>query len=299
MKILVVGSKGFIGHHLVDYLRHRDDEIWGADVVVEYADSERYLLIDATNSDFHSVFQKMDFDLCVNCAGAASVPDSLSNPMRDFDLNTRNVFKLLDAIRKYRPDCKFINLSSAAVYGNPSKLPVSEEFERKPLSPYGYHKMMSERICEEFNRFFGLNTCSLRIFSAYGEGLKKQLFWDLFQKSRANGLVNLYGTGRESRDFIYIGDLVRAIELVALHAVFEGEVINVANGEEVRIDRCVEAFYSLFEHPVNYAFSGKHREGDPDNWVADIRKLKALGYTRTYSFEEGLTNYYRWVTNGV
>ena len=293
-KILVVGSKGFIGQHMIRYLKNQNRSVWGADVVVEYEDADKYFLIDATNSDFQSIFEQVDFDLCVNCSGAASVPDSISKPFRDFKLNSSNVFKLLEAIRVYRPECKFINLSSAAVYGNPDRLPIKESFTRNPLSPYGYHKSYSEQICEEFHRFFQIKTCSMRIFSAYGEGLKKQLFWDLYQKAKTNGRVHLFGSGRESRDFIYIKDLVHAIYIVAQHAKFSGDVINIANGEEIFIEDCVKTFYSFFDGPIEYEFTGKNREGDPDNWVADIQKLKALGYNRKYSLEKGLKKYYEW-----
>lgn len=295
MKALVVGSKGFIGRHLVSHLKDQQMDVWGADVVVEYVDTANYFLIDATNSDFLAVFEEVDFDICINCSGAASVPDSMSKPFRDYNLNSSNVFKLLEAIRLHRPACKFINLSSAAVYGNPEKLPVSEKTLRNPLSPYGYHKMMSEQICEEFHRFFGLKTCSMRIFSAFGEGLKKQLFWDLYQKAQKNGQVKLFGSGKESRDFIYIKDLVHAIEVVARNAAFTGDVINVANGEEILIQDCVSIFYSLFDTGISFQFTGKTRKGDPDNWVADIKKLKELGYSKKYSLEGGLKNYYQWV----
>ncbi len=293
-KTVVIGSKGFIGSHLKKYLEANGSEVWGADVVADYAESDRYFLIDASNSDYKTVFENRRFDLCVNCSGAASVPDSLQKPLRDYHLNTVNVFKILEAIRTNSPGCRFINLSSAAVYGNPESLPVQEGMKYNPMSPYGFHKMMSEQVCEEYHRFFGLKTCSLRIFSAFGEGLKKQLFWDLYQKAKAGGKVSLFGSGRESRDFIYIRDLVRAIEAVAGHADFEGEAINIANGQEVYIEECVRTFYEQFDEKVNYAFSGKAREGDPDNWVADISRLKNMGYTQKYSLEEGLKNYYRW-----
>lgn len=293
-KIAVIGSKGFIGHHLVNHLQNEGYKVWGADVVVDYTSAGNYFLIDATNADFNSVFEEIDFDICINCSGAASVPDSLAKPFRDFSLNSSNVFKLLEAIRIYRSNCKFINLSSAAVYGNPETLPVKENALRNPLSPYGYHKMFSEQVCEEFYRFFDLKTCSLRIFSAYGEGLRKQLFWDLYQKAKKNEKVSLFGSGRESRDFIYINDLVQAIEVVAENAAFTGDVINVANGEEVHIEDCVHTFYSMFDERVDYEFTGKTREGDPDNWVADVRKLQDLGYSRKYTLEEGLKNYYQW-----
>ena len=263
--------------------------------VVHLAPCKQYFLIDASNADYHSVFQESAFDLCINCSGAASVPDSLQHPLRDYNLNTANVFKLLDAIRLYQPACKFINLSSAAVYGNPQMLPITETAGKAPVSPYGIHKWMSEKICEEFYLFFGISTCSLRIFSAYGEGLKKQLFWDLFQKTKLGDAISLFGTGKESRDFIYINDLVQAIYLVAKQGDFKGEAINIANGEEVMIEDCVNSFYGFFEKSIQFQFMGQGRAGDPNNWVADISNLQQLGYQQQYSLEQGLKRYYEWI----
>jgi dTDP-glucose 4,6-dehydratase/UDP-glucose 4-epimerase len=225
------------------------------------------------------------------------VADSLEHPYRDFQLNTAVIFNLLESIRTHQPNCKFINLSSAAVYGNPQSLPIKENANLNPISPYGYHKLMSERICEEFHRFFGLKTCSMRIFSAFGEGLKKQLFWDLFHKTESGDVVKLYGTGNESRDFIYIHDLVQAIIAVAENADFRGESINTANGEEIFIKDCVGIFYGLFEHPVKYEFSQQAKKGDPNNWVADISTLRSIGYKQRYSLKEGLENYFRWISS--
>ncbi len=293
MKILIVGSKGFIGNFTLNYLKSKGDEVWGCDVVVDY-ESDRYELIDASNADFHAVFQKQYFDVCINCSGAASVPDSLSHPMRDYNLNTVNVFKLLDAIRQYQPQCKFINLSSAAIYGNPLELPIKEEALPLPLSPYGLHKLQAEQICKEFFNFYKIRTCSLRIFSAYGEGLKKQLFWDLAQKASKNEFFQLFGTGRESRDFIHVKDIVRVIELVINKAKFEGDAINVANGSEVFIEDVVKVFYSNWGKKIYYSFSGEERKGDPNNWIADIGILNSLGYKPEISLNEGLKKYFEW-----
>ena len=293
--ILIIGSRGFIGNELKKDLLEKGYSVWGADVINDYTENENYIVVDATNSNFHSLFETMNFDLCINCSGAASVPESLKNPMRDYNLNTVNVFKLLDAIKIYSPKCKFINLSSAAVYGNPQTLPINEYSSLKPVSPYGRHKLMSEEICTEYYQFFNISTCSLRIFSAFGEGLKKQLFWDLYQKTKMNKEIVLFGTGKESRDFIYIKDLVHAINIVAQNADFKGEVINVANGEEIFIKDCVSVFYEFFDQKVDYKFSGESRKGDPNNWVADISSIKQLGYQQKYKLKEGLNNFYQWV----
>lgn len=294
MKVLVIGVKGFIGSHLMDHLESKGHDVFGADVIVDYS-NPRYFQIDSTNSDFQQVFLDGQFDLCVNCSGAASVPDSINNPMRDYSLNSVNVFKILDSIRKHNPGCKLINLSSAAVYGNPDSLPVKEDSSLNPMSPYGYHKKNSEVICEEFHRFFQVKVCSLRIFSAFGEGLRKQLFWDLYQKALKSNDVDLFGTGKESRDFIYVGDLVRLIEIVAENCSFEADVINAANGQEVTIRTAVETFLKLWNPEVKVIFTGLERKGDPNRWVADISKLKEMGYTQSFTLESGLNRYCNWL----
>jgi UDP-glucose 4-epimerase len=294
MKVLIIGSEGFIGKHLHRYMKDQGHEVWGADVVTRYADQEKYFLVDASNSDFSSVFRHCQYDLCVNCSGAASVPESLKNPVRDYFLNTVNVFKLLDAIRNEQSHCRFINLSSAAVYGNPDQLPVSEAAIPNPLSPYGIHKLQSEQICREFYEFHKIPTCSLRIFSVYGPGLQKQLFWDLMKKARSGKSFSLFGTGRESRDFIFVSDLVRVIELVNEHSAFEADVINVANGEEVFIQDAVSVFFSFFDEEISYSFSGDSRKGDPVNWKADISKLRSFGYQAEIDMPGGLEAYYNF-----
>ena len=89
--------------------------------------------------------------------------------------------------------------------------------------------------------------------------------------------------------------MVRVIELVAEKADFNGQTINAANGKEVFIKEVVQSFYKLFYKPINYRFSGEGRKGDPNNWVADIEKLKGFDYQQQYSMEQGLENYYQWI----
>jgi UDP-glucose 4-epimerase len=296
-KLLIIGSKGFIGQAAFAYFQRKEEwKVFGADVVVDYP-AERYFLIDTTSSDFSTVFKAEDFDFCINCSGAASVPNSLRNPLRDYMLNTVNVFKMLSAIREFQPTCKFINLSSAAVYGNPVKLPIKETDDLLPLSPYGHHKMQAEMVCREFYELFDIASVNLRIFSAYGEGLKKQLFWDLHQKTKQSGTdISLFGTGAESRDFIYIQDLLQVFEVVMNNGAFKGDTINVANGIEVTIKEVAETFFSCYDTAYKPIFSKAVREGDPNNWVADISKLKDLGYNRQYTLKAGFKHFHKWVT---
>lgn len=295
MKLIVIGSKGFIGSHVMDfYTQQAGVQVWGCDVVTDYA-AGNYFQIDATNADFELPFEEHQYDVCINCSGAASVPDSFQHTSRDFALNVLNVQRILESIRKHQKHCRFLNLSSAAVYGNPASLPVSEDMPLHPLSPYGWHKLYAEQLGSEYHRFFNIPTSSVRIFSAYGPGLKKQLFWDWHKKIKETGELHLLGTGRESRDFIFVTDVVRAIHQVTLRGSFAGEAINVGNGTEISIAGALEVFRQAYQSDFRFTFSHVTREGDPLNWAADTKKLKSLGYVQACSLEEGLKQYISWL----
>lgn len=293
MKILIIGSKGFIGSYAYRYFSKKHQQTFGADVSVDYADTQ-YFNIDSTNSDFTDIFESHQFDVCINCSGAASVPDSLVHSLKDFTLNTYNVFKILDAIKKYNPSCKYINLSSAAVYGNPQSLPIKESHTISPVSPYGFHKKFAEEILQEFHQLFQINCCSLRIFSAYGIGLHKQLLWDISHKAKSQKNIELFGTGRETRDFINVEDIIQSIELVIEKGDFHAETYNIANGVQVSIKEIAEILLKELNFQGALTFSGHEREGDPLYWVADIKKLESLGYTQEVSLKEGLKKYAEW-----
>lgn len=293
MKILIVGSKGFIGSYCLDYFNNKF-QVWGCDVVVDYTD-ERYFLINTSLVDFDNIFKSNQFDVCINCSGAASVHDSVIDPSRDFFLNSVNVFLILDAIRKYSPNCKFLNLSTAAVYGNPINLPVKETDRIQPVSPYGFHKMQAEDHCDSFFKIFRINTCSARIFSAFGPGLKKQLFWDIYSKTKKGEAIRFFGTGQETRDFIFIEDLVQALDSIVKNAPFEGEKINVASGIETPIEVAVETMLNELKWKGHFSFIGQTRQGDPINWSADISLLNSYGFKPEFSLQNGLKIYSKWL----
>lgn len=294
MKFLIIGSKGFIGSNLASYLADRNYRVICCDVVTDYGD-ENYFQLDLTDPEYKEILNLMDYDVCVNCSGAAQVADSFIHNHRDFKLNSSNVYKILDSIKELQPACRFINLSSAAVYGNPSNIPVSENHSLNPISPYGEHKLIAEMILSEFERYYKLDCISLRIFSAYGSGLKKQLFWDLHQKMSKNDVsIDLFGTGQETRDFINVYDLCSAIEIVA-KSENQSQVINVANGEQLSIGQVASVFAEAMNWQGEINFLGTSKKGDPKYWEADISKLKALGYKQSISLQDGLESYCAWV----
>ncbi|MCG9892423.1 MAG: NAD-dependent epimerase/dehydratase family protein [Thermosynechococcaceae cyanobacterium MS004] len=233
-------------------------------------------------------------DVCIHGAGRASVDLSVSDPASDFDSGVALTFNLLDALRTHAPHCRVLFLSSAAVYGEPECLPIPETQAPKPISPYGFHKSMSEQLCQEFCELYNLPTAAVRIFSAYGPGLRRQVLWDICQKALTQDALSLRGTGQESRDFIHGRDVAQAIFLLAQQATFEGEVYNLANGAETTIKTLAQVVLNALNLQIPLEFDGARSPGIPCNWQADIRKIKTLGFQPEVPLEQGIQVFAQW-----
>lgn len=296
MKVLIVGASGFIGHFCVRSFSE-DCEVTGIDTQPGIKD----VLIDTGFSVTLKEIAGGSYGLVLNCAGSSNVSQSFHDPKRDFELNTLLVQKILTTIKDHSPHTKFINISSAAVYGNPKVLPIRETDELQPLSPYGSHKKMSEEFIHSYCSLYHLKGLSVRIFSAYGEGLKRQFFYDLYTKFKANtGSIELAGTGKESRDFICVSDIAEALKILVLKAEFRGEVYNLASGEESFIGPTAELFARICDYKGEIRFTQKQFEGYPLNWKADITRLRQLGFEPKTKLEAGLKYYVNYLkTEGL
>jgi UDP-glucose 4-epimerase len=233
-------------------------------------------------------------DVLVHCAGRASVLLSMEDPQADFRDNTVLTFEILEALRCEAPECRFLFLSSAAVYGNPESLPVTEAHRVAPLSPYGYHKRQCELLCEEFAVIYGMPTAALRIFSAYGPGLRRQVVWDICERVLTGGRLQLRGTGLESRDFIHATDIARALGCLASSAPCQGEIYNLASGREATVRELAGVLLKALGAAFEPEFDGVATPGNPLNWQADIEKLRALGFAPSIPLEQGLHAVARW-----
>lgn len=165
---LLTGAAGFLGKHIGRHFCQLGWKVAGVDILppgsVQLASEVRYFQSALPSPAFEQMLRDLAPDVCIHCAGRASVPMSMSDPAADYRDNAVLTFELLDAIRRHAPRCRFVLLSSAAVYGNPSKLPVSENTHVAPLSPYGFHKRQAELICQEFSRIYEVPAISTRIF---------------------------------------------------------------------------------------------------------------------------------------
>lgn len=299
-KILITGSNGFIGSHLVHYYISKGAQVFGLGMSKNSnMDSVEYHQCDLATEDVYKLYKSINPDWFIHCAGNANVGISVKYPELDFEKNVNVLYKTLSALRRAKINPKFIFLSSAAVYGNPSSLPISESFPTIPISPYGLHKKMCEDICKYYRDNYDMPITILRIFSAYGEGLRKQLLWDIYNKYKSNDFIELYGTGDETRDFIHISDLIQAINLI-LNNEEPDFIYNIANGQEITIREIANIFGKELALPDwKISFNGKVKVGDPVKWRANIDKIKSLGYRKTVTIQDGIIRYLKWVKKYV
>ncbi len=298
MKIIILGSEGFIGSHLVQHFNRLGYQVFGCDLVEKRSAFFTYFQIEKALLQWNSIFSEHQFDFCINAAGNGNVNYSVTHPFEDFESNTIDTIEILDSIRKYNPTCRYLHISSAAVYGNPATLPVNESAACNPVSPYGWHKLMAEQICKEYSAIYKLPVAIVRPFSIYGPGLKKQLFWDTYSKYKENPAgIELWGTGKESRDFIYIDDVVNCFELLLNKADMKGEVYNLASGNETLIRDAVDKLFMFFEQKPVVTFNNSTREGDPLNWQADISAITRLGFTPSVGLDAGIRKLADWLAS--
>ena len=297
MNILILGARGFIGSYLINHFLSKECLVVGCDLL-EYSSSEyKYHKVSILSSDFENLFSQYKFDVCLNASGSGNVGYSMASPLSDFEANTFSVAKVLDTIRKQQPSCKYIHLSSAAVYGNPQVLPIQENIKLTPVSPYGFHKWMSELLCKEYFDLYNLRITILRPFSVYGRGLRKQLLWDICQKLNDSNEPFLFGTGKETRDFIHISDLVLIINEIIHKSDFNCEVYNAASGIETSIEEVSKIFSEHYPGKKRIHFSGELKKGDPVNWRAEISKIRKLNFQPKVALKEGIIDYINYYLN--
>jgi UDP-glucose 4-epimerase len=301
-RILITGASGFLGKAVARYFTRQGYVTFGVGrsfAENPAADLRQYEQIDLPSPRFIQLLADQTPDALIHCAGRASVPAAMQDPRADYVDGPVLTFETLEALRKNLPNCAFIFLSSAAVYGNPSSLPVSETAPIQPISAYGYHKWQSEIICAEFAEVFGLRTASARIFSAYGAGLRRQVMWDIAHKALTQPEVRLQGTGQESRDFIHKDDIARGLEIILSNAPMCGEAYNLASGAETAIAELANLILREIDVAAPITFSGELPSGTPKNWRADIQQISKLGFQPQVSLQAGISSFAAWSRNEI
>lgn len=275
-KAAVTGSSGFIGTHLCKALQEK-----GWDVVkVDTQTGTDVLKSDALDVAFAGV------DYVFHLAALPSVPYSIEHPVETTIVNLQGTLAVLEASRRAGVQ-RVVFSSSSAVYGDPVSLPVNEDMEVRPQSPYALQKYEGERWCALYSALYGLPTVSLRYFNVYGPGARASGAYapaiSLFLKQRAEGKpITITGDGEQTRDFVHVQDVVRANVLAAESMqVGKGEVCNVGTGVEVSINTIAQLVGGPVEH-----VEPRH---EPRRSVADISRIqKLLQWSPTVRLEDGI-----------
>lgn len=232
-------------------------------------------------------------DVVVHCAGSSSVGFSLENPAQDFDRTVVTTLEVLEYLRTRAPEAALVYPSSAAVYGRATTWPIHEDAPIAPISPYGVHKSVAEQLCRSYARTFGTRVAVVRIFSAYGVELRKQLLWDACRKARA-GAPRFAGSGRETRDWIHAQDVARLLLVAADHANDEVPTVNGSTGVEVENQAILGSLMRALGTGGSPTFTGALRSGDPERYVGDRSRASAWGWEPRHSLEEGIAEYADW-----
>lgn len=300
-KVMITGGAGFIGSNVAEMLAPQyeltivDNLSSGkrANLVPE----ARFFNVDVTTPEFVATVAEIRPDIIVHLAAQISVARSVVNPLFDLQNNIAGTLNVLEAARKY-PVQKVIYASSAAVYGNPQFLPISEDHPVLPLSPYGISKHSAEHYLRFYFENFGVKYTILRFANVYGpkqdaagEGGVVSIFVrDLNEKNEAQ----IFGDGEQTRDFIFVKDIAAVILTVFKNG--DNEIFNVGSGIRTSVNE-------LFRHIASAMGKESHalylppRPGDIQDSVFDCLKLtKALSWKPRYDLSAGLGETIAWFT---
>ena len=284
MKILITGSRGFVGSSLGRMAARAGHHLLGISLSSQ-AERDwvgKHLRADVSCADLAPVIREFKPDAVFHAVGPASVAASFNSPMEDFRIALLTWSHLLDCVRRSGQRPLIFFPSSAAVYGNPSKLPVNEQGIIAPISPYGFHKVACELIGREYAECFGLDPVICRFFSIFGAAQRRLIVWELYKQLQATeSTVWLEGTGRESRDYLDIHDVGNTfLQLAAKlsHHRTHGSylTVNIARGEETQILKLAQSLRGMVAPKKKIRCRGTERPGDPFRWCADISLLRSL-----------------------
>jgi UDP-glucose 4-epimerase len=296
---LILGGAGFIGRNVCREMSSRGFEVHAiGHGKLSHQEMEEYGIFrwveaDITLENLCNAYTTEVPDIVIHCCGSGSVVNAFHEPLVDFDRSVSTVMVMLEfAIRQPRP-LRLVLISSAAVYGNQGDLDINENSRLNPVSPYGYNKVMAEMLCESYSQFFNIKTRIVRLFSVYGEGLRKQLLWDGLNKLK-RGEFSFFGTGSEIRDWIHVSDASR---LVATVATYNGDLNIVCNGGYVKAT--TREILTMLAQAAGSSllpeFSGEIHLGNPDRLTADTSNtLEQLGFSGEVALKEGIQRYLKW-----
>ncbi len=300
-RVLVTGGAGFIGSHLTETLVKRGDQVRvldnfssGSQKNLAGLEGKIELVLGdlRDRGDVQAAVSKID--LIFHQAAFVSVPQSIENPRECYEININGTIELLEAARQAGVR-RVVLASSAAVYGPAEELPQRETAPTACLSPYAASKHFNETLAKLYSITHQLPSVALRYFNVYGPRQSPSSAYaavipQFIQRLKAGQAPLVYGDGRQTRDFIYIGDVVRANLLAAETEGVAGQVFNTCSGAETSLLDLLAVLTSIFPNAQRAEFTDP-RPGDVARSLGDPNLAeKALGFRTEVSLAEGLAH---------
>jgi nucleoside-diphosphate-sugar epimerase len=299
-KVLVTGGAGFIGSHLVPHLL----ELGHSVTVLDNLSTGKLENLNGVLDHPKFMFQRGDIrdktipnevfdgiDSVIHLAALIDISASVADPIQNHEINVDGTFNMLYTAFKHNVR-KFVFASSTAVYGDTKLLPVQENIALRPLSPYAASKIAGEAYCSAFANCFGLETIALRFFNIYGLRSENSpysgVITKFLRKIINNEALTIDGDGEQTRDFVHVSDIVKAVILALEQEGLKGEVFNVCTGVPTSINQLAATLKTATGKNPNVKY-GPARLGDIRSSYGDPAKASEnLGFRASVDLTAGL-----------
>ena len=292
LKVLIIGSEGFVGYNLVHGLSEKF-QILTSDIV-EKNGLDNYTQCNITNYD-QVVKTVKDVDVVINLA-THSLVSSLGEETRNAEVNIIGLLNILQACRKNNIK-KVIFTSASSLIGEPESFEVSENHSAKPKTAYGKTKLVSEHYLRLFQELYEINFVIFRFFNIYGPHQKNGLIPSLYKKISSNEPVTIFGDGKQLRDFVYIEDILSFFEKAISNNFANNSIYNIGTGVGTTIYDVITQMAEMLDTKLQIQREPV-RKGEIGNFIADTRKLeKTFGQKPNTSIKDGLEQTLSWLKN--
>jgi dTDP-glucose 4,6-dehydratase len=306
-RILVAGGAGFIGSHIVDKLLREDMEVTVLDNLstgrMENLEQHKHNKnLQLVKGDIRNAKQVeaavRNVDAVFNDAAVVSVRLSIDNPMLVNEVNVNGALNLLKASVDGGVK-RFVQASSASVYGDTERLPITEDALFKPISPYAVSELAAESYARAFHRVYGLQIVCLRYFNVYGPRQSYSPYTGaitIFMNQLLNNEpITIFGDGEQTRDFVYVEDVASANMLALTRKEAVGEVFNIATGAATSVNVLVKTLMKIVGRARTEPLHVEPKSGEIKHSRASIEKAKRiLGYKPVFTIDNGLEQLVKW-----
>ncbi len=307
---VVTGAAGFIGSHIAETLLNAGHQVIGIDHFNDYYNPElkrgnisslinhpNFKLIDGDIQFLDWNLLLEDVDVIYHQAAQAGVRASWGTSFRAYTERNINATQvILEAAKDAKNLKRLVYASTSSIYGNAETLPTSETIPPLPVSPYGITKLAAERMGNLYHDNFGVPFCALRYFTVYGPRQRPDMGFHKFYKAAIEGqAIDVFGDGRQTRDFTFVSDVVAANLAAANCDAANGQIFNIGGGSRVVLEDVLDMMGTIMGQPIVRNYIDQAR-GDARHTSADVSKAKAvLGFNPQVSLHEGLIQQWQWI----